>query len=140
MPTIYRAMRADGAYPQCGCSKTTLGVKIGSEGTDDIVADRHGVVYPRTGGMSVAPSWQDLPAHRIPRRLRGKCPKAMGNNSMLCWKMGDGDFADGIISRELVLRVYRPGHGVVEPATRTSAEMYQAALESTQLSWEVDES
>lgn len=136
MPTIYRSMRSDGAYPQCGAAKTMLGVKIG----DDIQSDADGMVHPRRGGMSVAPTWRDLPAHRIPRRLRERCPKAAGNDSVCCWRMGEGQFADGIIGIDLAIRVDRPTHGVIEPARKFSAEVFQTALENTRTAWRIDES
>ena len=113
-----------------------LGVKLG----DDINSDAGGIVHPRNGGMSVASAWRELPAHRIPGRLRDRCPKAAGPDSVHCWKMGEGPFSDGMIRENLALRVDHPTHGVVEPAGELSAEAFQAALEETRTAWRIDES
>lgn len=135
MPRIVRAMKPDGPYPLVGASKKALGVEIGSGRNDDLRGDAKGLVRPETGGMSVSPTWRDLPGHRIPRRLRVLCPKATGNDYFDCWQFGDGPFIDETITEELSLRTDHLSHGVVEPSHEMSASHYQAALAATRENW-----
>lgn len=115
-----------------------LGVKAGSEEYDDIAPDESGNVHPRTGGMSVAPSWRELPQHRIPKRLRSLCPKARGSNDLVVWSMGEGPFQSEAITTQLNLRVDKPGHGMLEPASTMPLDEYERALADTSDQWEID--
>lgn len=135
MPRIVRAMKSDGPYPLIGASKKALGAEIGSGRNHDLGVDANSFVRPETGGMSVSPTWRDLPGHRIPRRLRVLCPKATGNDLFDCWQFGDGAFIDGAVTDELSLRTDHLTHGVVEPSYDMPADNYQAALASTRESW-----
>ena len=141
MPTVYRAMFADGELPKIGPSKSMLGAKIGHDEYDDIGPDEDGSVVPGTGGMSVAPSWRMLPSHRIPRRLNSKLevPRAIGNNRSACWRYGSGDFETSGLTDELKLVVENPRHGVVEPLLRMHTDQYQRALAATAPDWAIDE-
>lgn len=139
MPRVYRAMFPDGARPKVGPTKRTLGVQAGAGPNDDVSPDVNGNVYPGTGGMSVAPAWRDLPPHRIPRRLRSRCPKALGNDGYVCWRMGSGPFIDGHVHEHLQLRVDSAVHGLVEPEMMLSLERFQAALAATREKWVIDE-
>jgi hypothetical protein len=94
MPLIYRAMQVDGVGPMVGhTANDTLGVR---EGVD--ITPSNGMVYPNTGGMSVAPSKADLPIHLIPKRLRTQgYPGARRSNNRpqtFAWRMGQGDFEE----------------------------------------------
>lgn len=138
MPLIYRAMQASESGPETGSSKKMLGAKAGTERGDDIAPTPDGRVFPETGGMSVAPSWRDLPAYRIPRRLKHLFPAATGKNEMECWCMGIGPFEDAAVSTDLNLRVDSGSHGVVEPSREMPLPTYQDALAQTQNQWIIE--
>jgi hypothetical protein len=127
-------MTRDGDRPMVGATARTLGVRI----TKDISvqADR---VRPRTGGMSVSPSWRKLPQHRIPRRLLHLVPEASGKDDDACWRMGEGPFETGTVADGLILRLDTPRHGLVEPVETMPAEDYQAKLAATRDLWRIDE-
>jgi hypothetical protein len=133
MPLIYRAMTREGDRPKLGPTARTLGVRP----RDIPVVD--GSVAPGTGGMSVAPSWRDLPSHRIPRRLARLAPDAAGSNDDACWRTGEGPFGPGPVAEGLALRPDKPTHGLVEPSEAMSFESYQAFLEATRDEWRIDE-
>ena len=135
MPRIVRAMRRDGEYPRVGASKGELGAMIGPGHGNDLSMNAAGLVLPKTGGMSVSPTWRDLPAHRIPRRLQTLCSKAAGKNEMHCWQFGEGAFIAGPVSEMLFLRPDQLAHGVVEPDHEMPAQEYQAALAATRERW-----
>lgn len=135
MPRIVRAMKSDGQYPLVAASKNALGAVIGGGRNDDLPGDANALVRPKSGGMSVSPTWRDLPGHRIPRRLRALCPKATGNDLMDCWQFGDGPFTDGTVASSLSLRTDQLTHGVVEPSREMPAQEYQAALAATRENW-----
>lgn len=142
MPVIYRVMTNQDGKPKIGATRRTLGAtaRCGDESDKvDIPTDSHGIVRPNTGGMSVAPSWRDLPRHRIPARLRRLLPSAGGKNEDACWRMGEGPFQDAPIASGLRLRVTSRIHGVVEPAVVESLDQYQADLAATQNVWVIDE-
>jgi hypothetical protein len=133
MPLIFRAMRADGGKPLVGTGSKCLGVRPG-----EIPVDEGGLVHPGTGGMSVAPSWPELPHHLIPKRLRQLVPKASGTGNFTVWKMGDGPFVASPVSPDLVLRPDPKDpdrHGFVEPARSMTLDEYLAALAATRDSW-----
>jgi hypothetical protein len=138
MPKVYRGMRRDGEYPQVGRDRNSLGVV--TEGPNpDIFVNRDGTVAPNTGGMSVAPSWRQLPDHRIPKRLIAKRPRATGNNALVCWRLGDGDFQDEAIAPGLVLTVDNKCHGTIEPEKTMTLSTYEAALVGSRERWVEDE-
>ncbi len=141
MPLIWRGMRMDETFPEVGPGGNLLGVRVGSDEGDDI-PDEEGWVLPGTGGMSVAPTLDTLPIHRIPRRLRAKYPErfpnAVGSNQLHCWSMGEGDFVEGRIADKLALRpdpAKPKRHGFVEPEEKMSIADYEAALTATQALW-----
>lgn len=140
MPLIYRAMTVDGdGKPKVGQAARTLGARVPPAGKPDIRPDGAGIVRPRTGGMSVAPGWRNLPAHRIPKRLKPLMPDAAGKDEDACFCMGDGPFVSGAVATDLELRVDRPEHGMVEPAAAMPASDYQRALAVTRDQWVIDE-
>lgn len=128
MPLIYRTMLREGASPKVGPSKKELGVKLGSGRHDDVAPDAEANVGPGMGGMSVAPHWEDLPTHRIPRRLRPKCAEAAGSDNCFCWRMGSGPFENSAVNEQLNLFVDSIHHGTVQPGTTMSAKSFQQAL------------
>lgn len=140
MPRIYRVMSVEGEKPLVANSARGLGVRIGNGPHDDLAATASGEVVPETGGMSVAPSWRDLPSHRIPRRLKHISPDATGQNRDACWQMGEGKFTPAPVAEGLVLRPDGPSHGTVEPYLRISVKDYLHDLGATRDRWMIDES
>jgi hypothetical protein len=140
MPLFYRAMTKtlDGK-PAIGPNPRALGVRTPPHETPDIRPDERGNVAPETGGMSVAPSWRQLPPWRIPKRLSSLCAGARGKNEDACYKLGAGAFEPGAISERLFFRPDAPDHGLVEPATVMPLSDFQAALAATQNEWQIDE-
>lgn len=137
MPLIWRAMRMANGRPEVGRAGNLLGVRVGASETDDI-PEESGFVQPGTGGMSVSPSLETLPPHRIPRRLRNRFPEATGSNQLYCWSMGEGAFVSGTLAEHLVLRIDPEAperHGFVEPERRMPVADYEAAIAATQDQW-----
>lgn len=138
MPKICRSMFADGDKPQVGNGSKMLGVRMAPDPNPDIGVDAKGNVSARTGGMSVAPEWKELPSFLIPKRLKHLFPDARGNNHLVLWETGDGDFQAGSLTKDLD---FRPDpsdpavHGFVEPSREMTAAEYQAALSATQDLW-----
>jgi hypothetical protein len=93
--------------PEVGRAGNLLGVRVGPGPGDDI-PEKDGYVEAGTGGMSVSPTLDTLPPHRIPRRLRQKYPErfpdATGSNALHCWFLGDGGFVAGPLADHLALR------------------------------------
>lgn len=141
MPLVWRGMRMADGQPEVGPGKQLLGVVVGDGPNDDIAAE-DGTGRPDTGGMSVSPAVERLPAHRLPRRLKAKYPYrfpgASGSDRLHCWSMGEGDFVAGPFAAGLVLRLdpAKPDvHAFVEPETTMLADEYQAAIAATRGSW-----
>ncbi len=144
MPKIYRSMKKDiDDRPFVDATGKGLGVRVTPvNGVVDIDVDDAGMVLLNGKGMSVAPSWQDLPIHLIPKRLRGIFPSARGGIDLYCFSSGEGDFVNGGVSDldSLTLIVDRPLHGVVAPSKEMSVAQYQNALSTTRDNWNLDES
>ena len=128
-------MRVDGQSPGTSRSAQDLGVRV----PGDIETTPEGNVLPNSGGMSVAPRWRDLPAHRIPRRLRHMAPGATGSNLVYCWRFGANEFASGPFANRLHLAVTLKSHGTVEPEFEMPVDGYRQALAETREAWEIDE-
>ena len=144
MPLVYRAMTPDGDVPKVGASARALGVRVPPDPNADVELDEAGNVGPTGGGMSVAPAWRDLEAHRIPRRLEDIVPDATGSNKDQCWKMGEGPFSEAAVGSRLTLRPDEAVngevvHGVIGPTSVMSLQGYQTALAATRDEWTVDE-
>src|SRR5262249_21294973 len=97
---------------------------------------------PAMGGMSVAPSIDTLPTHRVPRRLKelhpDRFPDASGPNQLHCWSLGEGAFDAGQVADRLSLRADPddPGrHGFIEPDDTMQLADYEAALAATRDQW-----
>lgn len=140
MPRIFRAMINDGGRPKIGPSARGLGVRIPPDKHPDLLVGPDGTVEPGTGGMSVAPTWRDLPIHRIPMRLQPIVSDACGKDADACWRMGAGAFSATSVTEELSLAIGSAVHGTVEPAHSMAAESFQSALKATRDDWEIDES
>lgn len=143
MPTVYRAMLADGDKPRVGTDGKTLGVRVPPNPRVDLPVDPDGSVHPQTGGMSVSPAWRQLPFFLIPRRLRANgAAGATGRNDLICWRLGEGPFDAGELTPDLSLRPdpQRPtAHGFVEPGQAMSVSDYQQGLAATREQWVQDE-
>jgi hypothetical protein len=134
-------MTVDGDKPLVANTARGLGVRAGEGPFDDIPVDANGKVAPLTGGMSVAPSWRNLPEIRIPRRLREKGVLfARGKDSDACWRLGEGAFDAGFVANGLMLRPDRPDHGTVEPNAMKALHQYLSDLAATRELWVIDES
>jgi hypothetical protein len=140
MAFIYRSMFRDGDKPAVGPSASKLGVRVSPAETYDIAVNAKGNVSPKTGGMSVAPSWRDLPFFRIPKRLKPIFRDAAGDNRFCCWRLGDVQFVEGPLLDRLFLRIDTAQHGVVEPSVTVPLDTYISALAATRDRWIIDES
>jgi hypothetical protein len=143
MPLIWKGMKSDGDRPKVGRGAALLGVRVGPGENDDINPDEAGFVRPGQGGMSVSPSVDALPAHRLPRRLSRayptRFPDADGPNNLYCWSMGVGAFAEGQVAAQLRLRLDPDDpetHGFVEPDGKMVLADYEAALAATRDRWQ----
>jgi hypothetical protein len=128
-------MTVDGGKPMVGDKSNKLGIRPGR----DIPVDGAGNVAPRTGGMSVAPRWRDLPPFLIPKRLKHLAPEARGSKDLACWTMGVGPFEAASVSDRLEPRPSGTRHGVVEPNQPMSVVEFQDALAATRDAWTIDE-
>ncbi len=135
MPTIFRAMQADGDGPMIGHTQNdTLGVRE----TDVRPVD--GLIQPGTGGMSVSPRPQDIPPHLIPKRFRQHgYPQARRNNKpdTSPWRLGEGPFVKGQLCEKLQLGIDsdNQAHGFVEPDSPATLDDHRTAVEATQPNW-----
>jgi hypothetical protein len=134
MAEVFRSMARDGEYPVVAPSRDALGVVFGPppDGDIEVITSQ---VYPGTGGLSVAPTWRDLPPGRIPKRLKRLLPEARGSNRFYCWRMGSGDFADETMNQDLKLTVDEPRHGFIGPTRAMTADDFQVAVAATRTMW-----
>ena len=132
-------MREENEKPALG--SRDLEVRLPPDAHADVSVDEKGFVRPGTGGMSVSPRLIDLPAHRVPRRLRSIFPAAVGSNTLRVWSMGEGSFAAASFDFNLSLRLdpKRKGHGFVEPENDMGLSDYINAIEGTRDAWRLDE-
>src|SRR5208283_5864167 len=136
MARVFRAMMVEHGMPKTGPTHRCLGVA-----PVDVLVAPDGTVSPDARhGMSVAPTWRELPTHRIPARLRDRgAPDATGKNADACWRMGEGPFVTGPLTARLRLCVTSRHHGVVQPSGQMALARYEALLAATQPSWVIDE-
>ncbi len=144
MPKIYRTMwKAESDFPTVGTDSHMLGARV-TGNPIDILPDNDGHVHPKTGGISVARSINDLLLHLIPKRLRNHFEDAAGSSNRFVWSMGEGEFSEGVVTEDLFLR-RKPENaegkvqGLVEPASMMLLERYQFALAATRPHWMIDE-
>jgi hypothetical protein len=136
IPKVYRTMkRDDDGYPTVEPTAKGLGVRTGI----DIDVDQAGNVVLNDKGMSVAPGWRMLLPYRIPKRLRHLHPPARGADDVHCFVMGTGAFQRGTVAQGLELIPDSPTHGIVAPTKVVPLAEYEADLEATRTSWQVDE-
>jgi hypothetical protein len=145
MAKLYRSMYEQDGQPKAGNDDFQLGVRVPPHRDADVRPEGD-YVNPGSGGMSVFVSLKKLPGRLIPARLRDLYPndlqKARGDNALVVWCMGDGEFREGPVTALLVLRLDKPGerrHGLVEPGMRMTLSDYQAELQSTAGEWTVCE-
>ena len=102
-------------------SRTTLGVKL--RDSPDMLMDEHRFVYPKTGGLSVAPIPASLPTSKRPPALGGTSRNPV-------WKLDIDN-----LPASLVLRPTSTKHGLIEPTEPTRAEEYQRAIHGLEALW-----
>jgi hypothetical protein len=137
MPLVYRVMKKDQEdLPVTEQSASGLGVRPGT----DVDVDSEANVVANGKGMSVSPSWRDLPVFRIPRRLRDKSQGARGSDNVHCFRAGAGLFEPGPFAAGLALVPDSPKHGCIAPAKTVSLAQYQNDLAATRSDWQIDES
>jgi hypothetical protein len=108
-------------------------------GVVDVDLNQDGKVILNSKGMSVAPSWRDLPYFLISKRLKTQFPAARGPTDRSCFTTGEGLFAEGTVADWLDLKIDTPKHGVVAPRLSVSLDQYQADLANTRDYWTIDE-
>lgn len=121
---LYRAMRAErDGWPSCGSTARSLGVRA----PGDLSPDAAGMVYPKTGGMSVtSPDPSKLPSHRRPPAWGG-----IGRDPIFV-------IALAALPSRLAARPDAPAssHWLVEPATVMSCDELQSTLCATRHHWQ----
>jgi hypothetical protein len=136
MPLVYRAMKKDeDDWPTVEQSASGLGVRTGA----DVDVDPQNNVIANGKGMSVAPSWRDIPLLRIPKRLRDKVRGARGSNNTFCFRSGTGPFQPGGFAPGLELVPDSPSHGCIAPTQTVPLSQYQNDLAATRSDWHIDE-
>ncbi len=141
MPKIYRTMRkADDGKPVVDATGKGLGVRGEPvNGVVDVDLDQDDKVILNGKGLSVAPTWRDLPIFLISKRLKDKFPGARGASDLYCFVHGTGPFADGAVADGLDLQVDTLIHGVVVPRVAVPLNQYQLDLARTRDEWVIDE-
>jgi len=134
-----------GQHPRIANDANSLGVRILAE-TDgehsDIAVDPDGNVHPGREGMSVSPSIEQLPLHKIPRfasQFRNESRRPKGNNKVICWSAGQGRFVDAPFTERIFVMTSPRGsenHGVLSPVAAVSLEQYRADLNETLPMWQ----
>lgn len=142
MPTIYRSMKqAEDGLPAVGCNSKELGVRVPPNANADVDLDGNDHVIANGKGMSVAEHWRYMLGHLVPKRLTPVCPGATGSNSLACYKLGTGAFAEAPLNDELAVALKRhDAHsGNVVPTQSVPIQQFQAALAATRTQWQRDE-
>jgi len=141
-PKVYRAMKRDQAdsLPVVGSIYSS---ELGARPKLDITMDSDGNVVLDKSGMSVAPTWRNLPFTRIPKRLHDLVPGAAGSNSTSCFAMGIGAFRRNGFAKGLQLIPDQGSdsvtHGVIAPVRVVPIGDYQSDLANTRAAWQIDE-
>lgn len=115
-----------------------LGVRVPPNENADVEIGEDDYIKLNQKGMSVAPTWRDLPLHRIPRTLKGKHPAAQGSKQYRCFRLGDTEYVDQSLGHGLQLYT-DPEHGTICPSELMSVEPFQDKLANTQERWVIDE-
>lgn len=117
--SIYRGMVEEAGKPKINASARALGARP----KVDIPVGADDMIHPNTGGVSVSPSPQDLPAHRRP-------PELGGTGKDPIWSINTDD-----LGPNLQYVPDKPGHGTIQPTTSMSFEEYQKELAKTNSKW-----
>jgi hypothetical protein len=137
MPLVYRVMKKnEDDLPVIEQSASGLGIRPET----DVDLDSRANVIANGKGMSVAPSWRDLPVFRIPKRLRDKAQGARGSDNGYRFRAGAGLFEPGPFAAGLELVPDSPRHGCIAPAQTVSLAQYQNDLAASRADWQIDES
>jgi hypothetical protein len=146
MPLVFRSMVPDesGRRPRVANDANSLGVRVLAEtGDSEDIPVFDGLVRPGRAGMSVAPSAELVPIHRVPRRFKGRVPDHLGvpggKNTAVCWRTGDGPFIDSPFDDGLLFRNEPEGsetHGVICPEAEVLLASFRDALARTKTRWE----
>jgi hypothetical protein len=134
---------ATGRLPEIANNKTALGVveMLNEEDGNGDILVVDGMVRPDRHGMSVSPSPDYLPLHRIPKRLKQVVPIDLGiprgKNTLVCWRTGEGAFADSRFDVGLLFHLDpdNANHGLVGPDAVVALADYRAALGKTHPNW-----
>ncbi len=133
---VLRGMIPDeDGWPRVGSTGRTLGARPGypddpEEPEPDIRVDEDGIVYPGTGGMSVAmPPMENLRPHRRPPKHGG------GDKKLEVYELETDGLPDELQARA---DPYGPTvHAFFEPAYEMSFDEYQSALHFTRELWRI---
>ena len=127
--TVYRSMKEDNGMPEIGNSARSLGARPGYgpelDTGEDILVDTRGNVHPNEGGISTAPTPEDLPDFRRP-------PEFGGTGKDPVWKINTNELGPDL--------KYVPDsstHGTIQPNHDMSYIDYQNALARTQPFWRI---
>lgn len=114
--------------PQINDTARALGVRVGGERPDVVVA-ASGVVLSERGGMSASPPPpENLAEHRRPEEYGG-----FGKDPV--WELETDSLPSGLTYR---LDPKDPsGHGFIEPSEPMQLDAYKALLSETKSLWEV---
>ena len=130
MPQVFRPMKRDeDGLPRVNNTATGLGVR---EPPKDINVDTAGNVEMNGRGMSVRPTFDDIPLEFIPKRLS---KEGLGENALRVFRYGEGQFKDGPFAAALNLLQNKPNHGNVVPAALVSLEQFRLDLAATRPGW-----
>lgn len=132
-----------------GPTARQLGVRVHPTDPHDVKPDTRGNVGPdrffegEREGMSVSPSFETLPLHRVPPQFRWLRPDARGNSKDRIFALhANGPFVRTVIDNDLELAPDdedTPDHGVVQPRRVMHADAFQAALGGTRRRWRIEE-
>jgi hypothetical protein len=129
IPRMFRAMWPDGGHPRVGTDRDMLGARVPTD-VKLVGADR---VRPGNG-MSVFRSIEEMPPFLIPKDYLSRFPEAGGKRGIKIWRLGEGAFANGPVTDNVVLRT-SSAHGAMEPEREMPLDVYQAALAATRDGW-----
>ena len=121
--------RDEDGLPRLSNTATGLGVR---EPPKDINVDAAGNVEMNGRGMSVRPTFDDIPLEFIPKRFN---KGGLGENALRVFRYGEGEFKDGPFAAALNLVQDKPNHGNVVPAVLVSLEQFRSDLAATRGGW-----
>jgi len=135
--------------PRTGDGWCELGVRPpgrikpnGQPALADVKVNANGDVALNNKGLSAFRSLADLPAlasRLVPLHLADKVRGAAGAPDARIWSMGQGAFASGPLTGNLVLHASGGVHGSVCPSIGMPLADFQHELAATQNAWGIDE-